>query len=185
MIGAAEELSAVIGPTAACEMTGVCRATLYRRRRPKQPSTPRSERRSPRQLSGSERDEVRQVANSERFRDQAPASIVATLLDEGRYLCSIRTMYRILGQDGQMKERRNQLTHPYYAKPELLATGPNQCWSWDITKLRGPVKWSYFYLYVLIRHLLQVRPRLDGGQPGGLGAGQAAFRPSGEQAGQP
>lgn len=150
MIGAAEELAPVIGTGAACVTTGVCRATLYRHRRPKAPSTPRSKRRSPRQLSDSEQDKVRQVANSEQFRDQAPASIVATLLDEGKYLCSIRTMYRILGEDGQVGDRRNQLTHPHYAKPELLATGPNQCWSWDITKLRGPVKWSYFYLYVII-----------------------------------
>lgn len=80
------------------------------------------------------------VAHSERFVDQAPASIVATLLDEGRYLCSIRTMYRVLDEEGEVRERRNQLRHPAYAKPELLATRPNQVWSWDTTKLLGPVK---------------------------------------------
>jgi putative transposase len=88
--------------------------------------------------------------HSERFMDQAPREIFATLLDEGRYLCSVRTMYRILGQENEVRERRNQLRHPVYAKPELLATAPNQVWSWDITRLLGPVKWSYFYLYVIL-----------------------------------
>jgi putative transposase len=82
--------------------------------------------------------------HSERFMDQAPREIYATLLDEGRYLCSVRTMYRILDQENEVKERRNQLRHPVYAKPELLATAPNQVWSWDITKLLGPVKWTYY-----------------------------------------
>ena len=90
------------------------------------------------------------VLNSERFADTAPYEVFATLLDEGRYLCSIRTMYRLLNANGQVRERRNQLRHPKYAKPELLATGPNQVWSWDITKLRGPKKWTYFYLYVIL-----------------------------------
>jgi putative transposase len=88
--------------------------------------------------------------HSQRFVDKAPHEIYATLLDEGYYLCSIRTMYRILDQHGEVKERRNQLSHPTYQKPELLATGPNQVWSWDITKLLGPVKWSYYYLYVIL-----------------------------------
>lgn len=82
--------------------------------------------------------------------DKAPQEVYAALLDQGRYLCSIRTMYRILEASQEVKERRNQLRHPSYAKPELLATGPNQVWSWDITKLLGPVKWSYFYLYVIL-----------------------------------
>ena len=90
------------------------------------------------------------VLNSERFADKAPYEVFDTLLDEGRYLCSIRTMYRLLNANGQVRERRNQLRHPKYAKPELLATGPNQVWSWDITKLRGPKKWTYFYLYVIL-----------------------------------
>jgi putative transposase len=88
--------------------------------------------------------------HSERFRDQAPSQVYATLLDECPYLCSIRTMYRILEEAGEVRERRDQLRHPNYSKPELLATGPNEVWSWDITKLLGPVKWSYFYLYVIL-----------------------------------
>jgi len=85
-----------------------------------------------------------------RFIDQAPASIYANLLDEGRYLCSVPTMYRLLRAEGEVRERRRQATHPATVKPELLATGPNEVWSWDITKLLGPVKWTYFYLYVII-----------------------------------
>jgi putative transposase len=88
--------------------------------------------------------------NSERFVDQAPAQVVATLLDEDRYLCSERTMYRILATHGQVRERRDQLRHPSYQRPELLATAPNQLWSWDITKLPGPAKWTHFHLYVII-----------------------------------
>jgi putative transposase len=90
------------------------------------------------------------MLNSERFQDCAPAAIQATLLDEGQYLCSTRTMYRVLQQDGGTRERRDQLIHPPYQKPELMATVPNQLWSWDITKLRGPAKWTYFYLYVIL-----------------------------------
>src|SRR6266550_3131751 len=89
---------------------------------------------------------------SERRRHQRclPGSVYATLLDEGEYHCSIRTMYRLLDEQGEVRERRDQLTHPPYQKPELMATAPNQLWSWDITKLLGPAKWSYFYLYVLL-----------------------------------
>jgi len=90
------------------------------------------------------------VMHEPRFVDVAPAEIHATLLEEGRYLCAVRTMYGILSGFSEVRERRNQLRHPTYAKPELLATGPNQLWSWDITKLRGPVKWSYYCLYVII-----------------------------------
>jgi putative transposase len=103
-----------------------------------------------RALGEQERETVRAVLNSARFQDCAPAAIQATLLDEGQYLCSTRTMYRVLEQDGATRERRAQLTHPEYRKPELLATAPNQLWSWDITKLRGPAKWTYFYLYVIL-----------------------------------
>lgn len=88
--------------------------------------------------------------NGDRFADQSPSAVYATLLDEGDYFCSIRTMYRILERHQQVKERRIQLCHPVYTKPELLATGPNQVWSWDITKLLGPAKWTYYYLYVLM-----------------------------------
>jgi putative transposase len=101
-------------------------------------------------LSKEERETVRTVLNSTRFQDCAPAAIQATLLDAGQYLCSTRTMYRFLEQDGSTRERRDQLTHPAYQKPELLATAPNQLWSWDITKLRGPAKWTYYYLYVIL-----------------------------------
>jgi len=93
---------------------------------------------------------ILETLNSKRFQDLAPAEVYAQLLDEGAYLCSIRTMYRILEANQQVRERRNQLRHPAYSKPELLATGPRQLWSWDITKLKGPKKWNYFYLYVVI-----------------------------------
>jgi Integrase core domain len=85
-----------------------------------------------------------------RFQDRSAAAVYATLLDEGEYHCSIRTMYRLLEQCGESRERRDQLTHPPYQKPELMATAPNQLWSWDITKLLGPAKWTYFYLYVIL-----------------------------------
>lgn len=104
----------------------------------------------PRSLESEEKKEIREVLNSERFQDQAPREVYATLLDEGRYLCHWRTMYRILEEHDEVRERRNQLRHPKYEKPELLATGPNQVWSWDITKLLGPVKWTYYYLYVIL-----------------------------------
>jgi len=100
-------------------------------------------------LSSEERQAVLATLHSDRFVDTAPATVYATLLDEGRYHCSIRTLYRILDEQAEVKERRNQLRHPVYQKPELLATAPNQVWSWDITKLLGPVKWSYCYLYVI------------------------------------
>jgi putative transposase len=91
-----------------------------------------------------------EVLHSERFMDKSPGQVYATLLDEEQYICSERTMYRILDKHGEVKERRNQLKHPTYTKPELLATRPNEVWSWDITKLKGPVKWTYFYLYVIL-----------------------------------
>jgi transposase InsO family protein len=104
----------------------------------------------PRALSETERAEVLRVLHHERFVDQAPASVYANLLDEGRYLCSVPTMYRLLRTEGEVRERRRQATHPASIKPELPATAPTQVWSWDITKLLGPTKWSYFYLYVII-----------------------------------
>ena len=103
-----------------------------------------------RALSAAEREAVHQTLNSERFADQAPREVYATLLDEGTYLCSPRTMYRVLSEHAEVRERRDQLRHPAYAKPELLATGPNQVWSWDITQLLGPMKWVYYYLYVML-----------------------------------
>jgi putative transposase len=97
-----------------------------------------------------EQQAVRDALHSERFQDAAPAAVYATLLDEGTYLASERTMYRLLAAEGETRPRRDQLIHPTYAKPELLATAPNQVWSWDITKLLGPAKWTYFYLYVIL-----------------------------------
>jgi putative transposase len=105
---------------------------------------------SARALCLAERDAVLARLHEERFQDRSPAAVYATLLDEGEYHCSIRTMYRLLEQRGESRERRDQLTHPPYQKPELMATAPNQLWSWDITKLLGPAKWTYFYLYVLL-----------------------------------
>lgn len=147
---AAKELSCDVGATQACAALGVSRATFYRRQRaPTQMHAP-SVRRSSRALSESERQAVLDVLHAPRFVDRAPAAVYAQLLDENRYLCSIRTMYRLLDAHHEVRERRNQLRHPEYRKPELLATGPNQVWSWDITKLLGPRKWTYYYLYVIL-----------------------------------
>jgi putative transposase len=145
-------LAPVIGTRAACAALGRSRATYYRRhRRSPSPSRPRQPRTAqPRALSRAEQAEVLGVLHHERFVDQAPASVYAHLLDEGRYLCSVPTMYRLLRAGGEVRERRRQATHPATVKPELLATAPNAIWSWDITKLLGPVKWTYFHLYVVI-----------------------------------
>jgi len=146
----AEELAVGIGHTApACDALGVPRASLYRRRHPRTgPARPRP--RPHRALRPAEQEQVLEVLRSPRFVDRAPAQIWATLLDELIYYCSIRTMYRYLSANQEVKERRNQLHHPAYQKPELLAEAPNQVWSWDITKLRGPVKWTCFHLYVIL-----------------------------------
>ncbi len=134
---------------AACDALGVSRATFYRRQETVE--KPRQPRPKPaRALAVGEQERVLDVLDSERFVDRAPAEVVATLLDEGTYLCSERTMYRLLAQRAPVKERRNQRQHPNYAKPELVATAPDQVWSWDITKLLGPQKWTYYYLYVVI-----------------------------------
>ena len=90
------------------------------------------------------------ILHAERFWDAAPASVYATLLDEGQYLASIATMYRLLRADGETGDRRRHATHPARVKPELVATAPNQVYSWDITKLAGPAKWTCYYLYVLL-----------------------------------
>jgi len=143
-------LSETTGVRAACAAVGVSRASYYRRTQESSPPRPRSGGQQPRALSDTERQQALTVLHSERFRDVAPAEIVATLLDEGRYLCSERTLYRLLAAADEVRERRDQARHPVYTKPELLATGPNQLWTWDITKLRGPEKWTYYYLYVII-----------------------------------
>ncbi len=137
------------GVAATCSALDLPRASYYRRRHPR-PPTSGSRRRPARALSIAEQDRVMDTLHSERFVDRAPATVVATLLDEGVFLCSTRTMYRLLAARGEVRERRDLLRHPAYAAPELLATAPNQVWSWDITKLRGPAKWSYFYLYVIL-----------------------------------
>jgi putative transposase len=145
-----------MGKAPLCHALGVSRATLYRHRKvssvvqgdPKPCAQPR--RPSHRALSAAERQEVLDTLHSPDFIDKAPHEVYAALLDEDKYLCSIRTMYRILDDNKEVRERRDQLRHPVYAKPELLATRPNEVWSWDITKLLGPAKWTYFYLYVII-----------------------------------
>jgi putative transposase len=148
---AIEELPPQVSTAAVCRSLGVPRATLYRQRRPKPPlpaTAPRPK--PPRALSDQERQQVVDVLDSEPFADKAPAEVFATLLDRGQYLCSIRTMYRVLDARQEVRERRDQLRHPTYHKPQLLATAPNQVWSWDITKLLGPAKWTYFHLYVIL-----------------------------------
>lgn len=149
LIAAAEELGSRVGLSQACRALGVSRATVYRRHRG--PTAGVGSRRGhPRALSPAEREAVLSELHSERFQDQAPAEVYATLLDEGRHLCSERTMYRLLASRDEVRERRNQRRHPSYARPELLATGPNQVWSWDITRLKGPVPGQFFYLYVML-----------------------------------
>ena len=154
----ARELAESVGVVSACEALEIPRATYYRARARSRVSASSttgsvgesSKRRSPRALSDEERRELISLLDSERFVDKAPPTIFAELLDEDRYLCSVRTMYRLLAARGELRERRRQLRHPEYAKPELLATRPNEVWSWDITKLRGPRKWTYYYLYVIL-----------------------------------
>ena len=162
-MNAAAELASIVGIRPACEALNVPRASFYRLRpllgpvpwsgsdcrdgveAETQPKPPPA-----RALSASERETVLACLHEERFQDRSPAAVFATLLDEGVYHCSQRTIYRLLEQQGETRERRDQLTHPAYKKPELLATAPNQLWSWDITKLLGPAKWTYYYLYVVM-----------------------------------
>jgi putative transposase len=146
------ELAPVIGTRAACVALGRSRATYYRRHRQSPPARhpPRGRAAQPRARNEAERAEVLGVLHDDRFVDQAPASIYATLLDDGRYLCSVPTMYRLLRAENEVRERRRQATHPARIKPELVASRPNTVWSWDITKLLGPEKWNYFHLYVVI-----------------------------------
>jgi len=152
MMAACMELATVTGVAEACRLLEMPRSNLYRLRKPvfKSPKAKQERPKPPRALDDAEKEEVRAVLNSERFQDQSPREVYAALLDEGVYFCHWRTMYRILDEYQEVRERRNQLRHPTYAKPELLATEPNQLWSWDITKLRGPVKLCYYYLYVML-----------------------------------
>jgi len=159
------EVSPRLGVAYTCVALNFPRASYYRARSPKSktgggpvstqleridPEANQSVVSNPRALQPAERRAVLDTLHEARFADLAPAEVYATLLDEGRYLCSERTMYRILAENHEVCERRTQLRHPRYAAPELLATAPNQLWSWDITKLLGPTKWSYFHLYVIL-----------------------------------
>jgi putative transposase len=147
-----EELIPVVGVKQACMALNVPRASFYRRKGFDFSSTavPPARSAPARALDQTERSTVLACLHEERFQDSSPAAVYATMLDEGQYHCSIRTMYRILEGEGETCERRDQIVHPVYQKPELLATAPNRLWSWDITKLLGPAKWTYFYLYVIL-----------------------------------
>ena len=144
---AVQDVGPRLGVAPTCEALGLSRATYYRGLSPKAEPEPR---RTPRALRPEERGAVLAVLHEPRFVDLPPAEVYATLLDEGRYRCSERTMYRLLAANREVHERRDQCRHPHYAAPELLATRPNELWSWDITKLLGPAKWTYFYLYVIL-----------------------------------
>lgn len=148
MIQSVTDLKDRLGVAPTCSALGLARASFYRHQRPQPVRAAR--RRPPRALSPAERQDALAVMHEPRFADLAPAQVYTRLLDEDRYLCSERTLYRILEANKEVRERRDQLRHPMYQKPELLASAPNQVWSWDITKLLGPVKWTYFYLYVLM-----------------------------------
>ena len=142
-----QEIGPRLGIAPTCNAVGLSRATYYRGQIPRPEPQPRT---IPRALSAVERGAVLQVLHEPRFVDLSPSEVYATLLDESQYLCSERTMYRVLAANCEVKERRDQARHPHYAAPELLATRPNELWSWDITKLLGPQKWTYFYLYVIL-----------------------------------
>ena len=150
MSAALADLHPRIGVAAACGALQMNRAGVYRARRPALPRSAAARPRPPLAFSEAERAVLLGALNSERFMDVAPASVYATLLDEGRYHGSIRTMHRLLAAQNQGGERRRQRVHPVYVKPELLATAPNKVWSWDITKLKGPLPWVCFHLYVIL-----------------------------------
>ena len=146
-----EEIAPSVGAWTACDALAIARASYYRWLRP--PSSRASGRPRPtpaRALRADEQQQVLDVLHADRFVDKAPAEVYATLLDEGVRHCSVRTMYRILAANGEVRERRNQLRHMNHPRPELLATKPNELWSWDITRLKGPAKWTYYYLYVVL-----------------------------------
>lgn len=149
---ALEELAPLVGRTQACQALGINRPTWYAQNRtsPPPPRPPRQRRPHPKALSQAERAEVAATLNGERFADTAPAEVWATLLDEGVYLCSESTMYRILRERGEVRERRRQGTHPPRKKPELMADAVNTVWSWDVTKLRGPEPRTFYFLYTMI-----------------------------------
>ena len=149
------ELAPAIGVRAACEAVGAAQAGYYRRNRhspapPRRALIPHRDRAQPRALTAAEQHAILSQLHGDRFVDVSPAEVWATLLDEGVYLGSISTFYRLLRQAGESRERRRQATHPASVKPELVAAAPNAVWSWDITKLHGPAKWTYYYLYVIL-----------------------------------
>ena len=140
-----------LGTASLCRALEVPRASFYRQRHPKAETDLVVARKRPEHaLSEAERQTVLATLHERRFVDLAPPQVYAQLLEEGRYLCSIRTMYRLLAAHDEVRERRAVAAHVVYTKPELLATSPNRVWSWDITKLKGPAKWTYFYLYVIL-----------------------------------
>jgi putative transposase len=151
---AVNDLASQVGMEAACRAFAFNPGFVYRdraRRRgvfTRHPITVRP--RPPLALSIAEQNRLLGILDSERFADTAPAAVYATLLDEGHYYGSERTMYRLLAAQGQVGERRRQRRHPVYTKPELLAVRPNEVWSWDISKLKGPAKWTCFHLYVIL-----------------------------------
>ena len=147
MMEAVKKAGKSIGVAPACTALSLPRATFYRWLSPAEKMARLTPQRA---LSADERRKILDLLHAPDFIDKAPAEIAATLLDKGEYHCSTRTMYRILAEKNEVRERRNQRRHPSYTKPELLATAPNRVWSWDITKLKGPVKWTYFYLYVIL-----------------------------------
>ena len=184
---AVAQLAGRIGVRDACVAVSASQAGYYRRHRvsppPERPAPiPHRQRRQPRALSAQEQQAILDVLHSDRFVDMSPAEVWATLLDEGVYLGSQSTFYRLLRQAGEVRERRAQATHPAKVKPELVANGPNQVWSWDITKLLGPAKWTYYYLRDL-GHLFPLRRRLDGRQPRIRRVGRGADPPDLRQAG--
>jgi putative transposase len=144
-----EELTPIVGRRKACKVLGRARASHHRAKKPPLHGPP-APRHSHRALSSSEADAIVDTLNDERFCEKAPAQIWATLLDEGTYLASVSTMYRLLRERAQVRERRAQARRPASVKPELVATKPNEVWSWDITKLAGPYKWTWFQLYTIL-----------------------------------
>jgi putative transposase len=145
-----QELAAATDTASACRALGIGRASWYRQQKARQDVEPKRRPQPAWALTEQERAQVVQTLHEPRFVDKAPAEVYATLLDEGSYLCSERTMYRILAAAGEVRERRDQLRHPHVAKPELIARAPNQVWSWDITKLKTVEKWGYYALYVVL-----------------------------------
>ena len=157
IVAGVTELAHLVGVTDACTTLGVPRSSYYRALQPTPTTLADSgvavvpaRRRPTRSLTEAERVHICELLNSERFADCAPRTVWATLLDEQQYHCSWRTMYRILAEADQVRDRRDQIRRTGYTAPELLATAPNQRWSWDITKLRGPATWTYSYLYVIL-----------------------------------